>query len=331
MREEERLIRAIGGIDDELILEAEQWRPEKKKKHRGWIAAAAACLCLLILWQGGLLPFSRMGGDREPSHSLWKEEFPSPEAFFGELASAENTGGGNSSSEHAETAVPGGSGTGTSAQTDPRKEPVSEAQTPGNTDPEAVRDDVDTSHIWKEGFPPEAYFVGSSAVGDAGGGGASSGTSEALMPGSEETKITPLTGEWKALENKGLIPPLTGWEEFYGLMTEEENRTDVWIQWIRTGPTGPPNLSVMLSAGEGREVKQNGILNRRDGVSVFAAGTEKTSKQLSYERGDIVTTITGSDKVTFAEMVEVLDWYWAHPDTLERFCEWAGQEEETEK
>ena len=320
MKGEERLLRVIGDIGETFVQEAAESRPAPHKSRKGWIAAAAACLCLLVLWQGGIL--SPRGGD-SPGLPLWKEEFPPPEVFFEGLAQGGNTGGENAAPAPEETPVSGSS----SAQT-VAPGAGSTGPAPVQTEQETVVAEADTSHIWKEGFPPESYFIGAADADGSAGGGSSSANAEPGAPGEEGTVLTPLAGMRKELENRGLIPSMTGWNEFYGFLTEEEKRTELWIQWIRTDPADPPWLSVSVSAGEGCTVKQNGVLNQREGVFIFADGAEDSPKQLSYERDGVFTTISGSGKVSYGEMVRVLDWYWEHPQTLEEVC---SQKEEMEK
>ncbi len=53
MKKEEKLLRAIGGVDDDLIADAME--PQKRKKQPAWLrwTAVAACLCLLLASPAG--------------------------------------------------------------------------------------------------------------------------------------------------------------------------------------------------------------------------------------------------------------------------------------
>lgn len=79
MKKEEKLLHAIGGIDDELIRDA-MVKPRRTPARRGWIkwTAAAACLCLLLASPAGA---SMLGKVKELTGMNGHAEFYTTDRF----------------------------------------------------------------------------------------------------------------------------------------------------------------------------------------------------------------------------------------------------------
>jgi hypothetical protein len=57
----------------------------------------------------------------------------------------------------------------------------------------------------------------------------------------------------------------------------------------------------------------------RDGVTIYAEGRENAQKTLTWQTAQGWYQLSGSFNDSYADMVALLDWFWAHPLNLDRF------------
>lgn len=66
-------------------------------------------------------------------------------------------------------------------------------------------------------------------------------------------------------------------------------------------------------------------VTKRDGVNIVAEGSENTKKTITFQNSSGWYQIEGSWNDRYADMVDLLDWFWAHPIDFDRFPVEAGE------
>ena len=74
----------------------------------------------------------------------------------------------------------------------------------------------------------------------------------------------------------------------------------------------------------GKEIPPRVTVTERDGIAIQGKGGEREAKTLTWQMGEVWYQLCG-DPDTVEELAALLDWFWAHPLTLDRFREMAGE------
>ncbi len=154
----------------------------------------------------------------------------------------------------------------------------------------------------------------------------------------------PLDGERECLETAGVLPPMedhTG-QDFKAYYNADGSLYKVTFWWMLrpyddTGgysdlrlTAAPKELHeisdvVVIRLDEnGREVQPNVTLTLRDGVEIRAEGGGVEHRTLTWQTEEGWYQLYG-DADREEELVALLDWFWAHPLSLERFRNMAEQ------
>lgn len=82
-----------------------------------------------------------------------------------------------------------------------------------------------------------------------------------------------------------------------------------------------PECGVAIDLDEnGVQIKERYTETERDGVTITATGRADSEKSLTFEKDGVWYQIIGSWNDSFEDVVDLLDWFWAHPIDLERFA-----------
>ena len=154
----------------------------------------------------------------------------------------------------------------------------------------------------------------------------------------------PLDGERKSLEAEGVLPPMEDHtsQNFKAYYNADGSLYKVTFWWMLrpyddTGGysdlrlTAAPkelheiNDVVVIRLDEnGREIPHNVTLTLRDGVEIRAEGGGLEHRTLTWQTEEGWYQLYG-DADREEELVALLDWFWAHPLSLERFRDMAEQ------
>ena len=183
----------------------------------------------------------------------------------------------------------------------------------------------DGDRIWTKDMQPADYFA------DSGPANRESPGSLVMMPYAAELNID---GERAALEAESVLPNMPEHTEQH--FTVECNgdgslyKVSFW--WMRRSEgslDGYSDLTMTAAPREPHEVADNEYVpgtgpavtvTVRDGVEITGEGTEDTWKALTWETEQGWYQITGSGRDSFEDVAALLDWFWDHPLSLDRFA-----------
>lgn len=190
-----------------------------------------------------------------------------------------------------------------------------------------------------ESLTAEEYFrdnEGTSADDGQGIRSNAAALSEDQMPYAETRSFNE---QRDALVEEGVLPELADHADFYGegYYNEDGSLYGVRLAFAARGDgtkdysdltvlAGPeemrlPECGVAIDLDEnGVQIKERYTETERDGVTITATGRADSEKSLTFEKDGVWYQIIGSWNDSFEDVVDLLDWFWAHPIDLERFA-----------
>lgn len=188
---------------------------------------------------------------------------------------------------------------------------------------------------WSASMGADAYFRNSGAS-----------TQSAASPSSSPALVMPpyavavSFGDARvALEAEGVLPemPEHGEHSFYAAYNGDGSLYKVECWWMRRREgslEGYSDLRLIAAPRELHEISdlvivevdENGAplspnvtATVRDGVTIYAEGRADRPKTLTWETAQGWYQLSGSFKDSYEDLVALLDWFWAHPFSLDRF------------
>ena len=192
---------------------------------------------------------------------------------------------------------------------------------------------------WSPSLSAQDYFK--DCGGDR-GPGLSASDSIAMPPYAAELS---LDGERRELEEAGALPPLPDHpaQHFWAYYNGNGSLYKLSFWWMErpedeTG--GYSDLRLTAAPKELHEVSDEIVITKdeagnvipprvtvteRDGIRIVAEGGEHEAKTLTWQRSEVWYQLYASGTDGEARIVALLDWFWAHPLSLDRFREMAGE------
>ncbi len=153
-----------------------------------------------------------------------------------------------------------------------------------------------------------------------------------------------LDGQREELEEAGVLPTVPDHpaQRFHAYFNGDGSLYKVTFWWMlrpfdETGgysdlrlTAAPKELhevsdTVFIRLDEnGKEIPPRVTVTERDGITILGKGGEREAKTLTWQTGDVWYQLYG-DPDMVEEMVALLDWFWAHPLSLDRFRDLAGE------
>ena len=174
------------------------------------------------------------------------------------------------------------------------------------------------------------------------GPGLSASDSIAMPPYAAELS---LDGERRELEEAGALPPLPDHpaQHFWAYYNGDGSLYKLSFWWMErpedeTG--GYSDLRLTAAPKELHEVSDEIVITKdeagnvipprvtvteRDGIRIVAEGGEHEAKTLTWQRSEVWYQLYASGTDGEERIVALLDWFWAHPLSLDRFRELAGE------
>ena len=141
------------------------------------------------------------------------------------------------------------------------------------------------------------------------------------------------------LEAEGILPAMPEHPEqsFMAAYNGDGSLYKLEFWWMRRSEHGLDEYSDLIITAAPRELHEitdtissyediNGdflpeyiTATVRDGITIYAAGVEKSEKTLTWQTDQGWYRITGSFNDSFEDMAALLDWFWGHPLSLSRF------------
>ena len=195
--------------------------------------------------------------------------------------------------------------------------------------------DLTQAQQWTESMRAGDYFVNSSKTKQE-RSSSSSSASLVMPPYAAEASLNDARG---ALEAEGMLPALPEHAEqsFRAMYNGDGSLYKVEFWWMRRSEgslDGYSDLKLTAAPGELHEVSdtvtvqtdENGAplapevtATLRDGVTIYAGGRENEHKTLTWQTAQGWYQLSGSFRDSYEDLVALLDWFWAHPLSLERF------------
>ena len=192
---------------------------------------------------------------------------------------------------------------------------------------------------WSPSLSAQDYFK--DCGGDR-GPGLSASDSIAMPPYAAELS---LDGERRELEEAGALPPLPDHpaQHFWAYYNGDGSIYKLSFWWMErpedeTG--GYSDLRLTAAPKELHEVSDEIVITKdeagnvipprvtvteRDGIRIVAEGGEHEAKTLTWQRSEVWYQLYASGTDGEERIVALLDWFWAHPLSLDRFRELAGE------
>ncbi len=186
---------------------------------------------------------------------------------------------------------------------------------------------------WSESMQAGDYFKNSSEKKQ---GASSSSASLVMPPYAVEVSIDNTRG---ALEAEGVLPMLPEHTEHsfrveyngdgslykveFWWMRRSEGSLDVYSDLkLTAAPKELHEVSdvVVVRLDEsGNPLAPEVKATLRDGVAIYAEGSENEHKTLTWQTAQGWYQLSGSFKDSYEDVIALLDWFWAHPFDLDRF------------
>ncbi len=155
----------------------------------------------------------------------------------------------------------------------------------------------------------------------------------------------PIDGEREELEEAGVLPrvPDHPAQHFWAYYNGDGSLYKLSFWWMErpedeTG--GYSDLRLTAAPKELHEVSDEIVITKdeagnvipprvtvteRDGIRIVAEGGEHEAKTLTWQRSEVWYQLYASGTDGEERIVALLDWFWAHPLSLDRFREMAGE------
>lgn len=192
---------------------------------------------------------------------------------------------------------------------------------------------------WSPSLSAADYFK------DCGGEGGRKRISYATLVMPPYAAELSLDGERRELEEAGALPPLPDHpaQHFWAYYNGNGSLYKLSFWWMErpedeTG--GYSDLRLTAAPKELHEVSDEIVITKdeagnvipprvtvteRDGIRIVAEGGEHEAKTLTWQRSEVWYQLYASGTDGEARIVALLDWFWAHPLSLDRFREMAGE------
>lgn len=178
---------------------------------------------------------------------------------------------------------------------------------------------------WSASISAGDYFRNSGSA----QGGMSEAASLVMPPYAVKVSLDGLRGE---LEQDGVLPAMPEHPEqsFQTEYNGDGSLYKVTFLWMRrgNGRDDYSDLKLTVSPEELHELSDVNVIQpdsegvtttERDGILIYAEGGEKDGKTLSWQTEQGWYQITGSWNDSYADVIALLDWFWAHPLDIGRF------------